>query len=271
MAQKTKDQILKVEAETRSVAASIKKEDGPLPWERQPGESFAAYSRFVMYRNTSPATRSMRKLGVSGTTAFRWAKRFNWTARASEYDLWQLELSDGLANQNELVHRSRAVRLSSAFIRKATDAATEADASKMTVEDIVALGEAGVKIERQALQMGDARPNVHAAAASVSVSFGLGQPDWMPKQTQNATTIEQKQNEIPVLPGEKVLDEGSGIRTRTVCPNRNDKLPGRQLVRLAEKIVPSPPTKRSLQLPPAEQEKVGENNAMPPTKKETVN
>lgn len=180
----------------------------PQAWERQPGESIQAYARFVAYRNTPPSERSMRKLGISAQLAFRWAKRWHWTKRATVYDDWQLELGDGLATTAQLGHRLAVVRLGSAFIRQATAKVSEVKLS--SIDDLVNLAKAGVAIERQGLGLtdGDSTPASRAPVAQVAVSFGSA-PPWLAGQGQagqnEAKLIEAKVNE-PVVPyGEQVI------------------------------------------------------------------
>lgn len=237
------------DAEARSAAASIKEDHDRdrKPWERMDGETYACYSRFVLYRNTPPAERSMRKLGVSGTCAFRWAKRWKWTARASAWDLWQLELSDALANRNATVHRVAALGLGSAFVRKAERSVEGVKVDN--VEDLVNLAKVGVAIERQALGLVEPRPLMSDNRASIGVAMNFGAaPAWLPKP--NETQTEGKQNEIAVVSfAEKVLDGPAGASHHTVPVKSVPQLTrgqgmgqgmGQGKVRLAEKMVNAP-------------------------------
>ena len=77
--------------------------DAPLPWERQPDETHAAYSAFTIYRDMNPDERSihaayrirLRNLGREPDSSKRatgawclWSTRNKWVARAQAYDLY---------------------------------------------------------------------------------------------------------------------------------------------------------------------------------------
>lgn len=206
----------------------------PQAWERQQGESIQAYARFVAYRNTPPSERSMRKLGISAQLAFRWAKRWHWTKRASVYDDWQLQLGDGLAATAQLGHRLAVVRLGSAFVRQAHRKLEEVKLS--SVDDLVNLAANGVKLSRQAFGLTDAGGDTRAdraPVAQVAVSFGSA-PPWLARQMTPELTggkpNETKQNEVLVPCGEQVIarppliPQRARLAERKVnCPRGNSK------------------------------------------------
>lgn len=207
-----------------------------FPWERQDGESIQAYARFVAYRNTPPSERSMRKLGISAQLAFRWAKRWKWTKRASCYDDWQLQLGDGLAATAQLGHRLAVVRLGSAFVRQAHRKLEEVKLS--SVDDLVNLAANGTKLARQAFGLTDGQGDTRAdraPVAQVAVSFGSA-PPWLarpltPELTEGKLNEgEAKQNEVLVQCGEQVIARPPAILPRARlaerkvnCPRGNSK------------------------------------------------
>ncbi|WP_062316300.1 hypothetical protein [Demequina maris] len=62
----------------------------PERWERQPGESVAAFAAFAHYRDSGP-TRSVRStaehMGASLRTCWRWSRANEWVARAAWWDV----------------------------------------------------------------------------------------------------------------------------------------------------------------------------------------
>lgn len=75
------------------------RDEGPAPWERQPGEPPKAYAAFCFYRDLPPAERSLRAVAdkvygnrsdrkrqqVPGQIA-KWSTRWRWVERARAWD-----------------------------------------------------------------------------------------------------------------------------------------------------------------------------------------
>lgn len=60
-----------------------------LPWERQPGETEAAYRAFTTYRDLEPPRsfrEAARRIGKAHSTLAKHARRHNWYERIEEYD-----------------------------------------------------------------------------------------------------------------------------------------------------------------------------------------
>lgn len=64
--------------------------DDRLPWERQPMEGTKPWEAFQMYRNMGKNRSTLavaRALGKSATLIHRWSGKWQWNARAYEYEL----------------------------------------------------------------------------------------------------------------------------------------------------------------------------------------
>src|SRR5579864_3240087 len=65
-------------------------------WDRQPKESRKAFDAFVIYRHL-PDNRGLQlvanQLHCSGANVRRWAARWNWNARARDWDIYQDQLT----------------------------------------------------------------------------------------------------------------------------------------------------------------------------------
>jgi len=232
---------------------------GSFPWERQDGESVQAFARFLVYRDTEPTDRSLRKVeetcGISGTLVSRWSKKWSWVKRAVAYDSWKLELSDELGKHGALVHRRKLVRFGSASLDRALNSLNKMKVE--SVDDVVALAEAGDQLARRALNLTEpTAKGGPATVVQVGVAWpGQGGPAWANRIEPNVTQplIEQKPNEtksernIVVSCGEQVIAEGVGTAARTrVTPSGSPDKPNCvdatavRPVRLIEKVVKSP-------------------------------
>lgn len=211
--------------------ASTKKKDKPLDqplaWERQPGESIEAYTRFVAYRTAPPELRSYRKLGIALTLASRWAKRHAWQQRTALYDDYLMSLRDELGERAVLLHRQKAAR----FADKALDAATravEALTPKRTSGDTaVLLARTAQDVGGLALGISRVRPDAAPANFAVGVSFGATEtPAWL-----RGASVKTKHNELDNNCIDAVVNKGndSGVKVlaERVGPNRHvHALPG---------------------------------------------
>ena len=67
----------------------MSKKKGPLPWERQEGETTNAYEAFCVYRDLGTKRSHVKtgeKLGKNTTTISEWSVKFNWVERVEAYD-----------------------------------------------------------------------------------------------------------------------------------------------------------------------------------------
>lgn len=213
---------------------SVAAQPRSFPWERHETESSQAYARFVLYRNTPPSERSIRKVGVSMQLAARWSRKFQWVKRALAYDDWQLELSDQLTNRAILWHRHQLVRFGSRSLDKAIAAIDKVDETKLSVNEIGDLAKVGSQLARTALGLSDKQ---QATSPQVVVQTGVvwsdptgARPAWLP---QPSNQIDNKQNETSNEPQNKVLVNAAEqvIAEPKVC------MPS---TRLVEKVIACP-------------------------------
>jgi hypothetical protein len=98
------------------------------PWERQPGESAAAFAAFRHYLELGP-TRTLiavaRQLGKNRSLIYRWGERHGWMTRGYVYDLTRARDEEALSRQarEEMAQRllkdaEGLQKLSMAAIRK---------------------------------------------------------------------------------------------------------------------------------------------------------
>ncbi|GGL03125.1 hypothetical protein [Streptomyces flaveus] len=125
-------------------------------WERQPGESAAAWEAFACYRDLG-LSRSIGKvaerLAKSRTLIERWSTAHRWVLRAEAWDreqdrLWRAERQ----------HASREVarrhaRLASAAQSKIVAQLQQLDPSRLSPSDVIRWLEVTIRIERQAYGM----------------------------------------------------------------------------------------------------------------------
>lgn len=173
---------------------SVEPAAASFPWERQPGESLQAYARFVAYRNTPSATRSMRKVGVAKSLAFRWARNHRWVARCDEYEAWLASLADGTSTAASLLHRAKAARFADRALDKATLAVESLNPAKLSSGAALELALGATGVARLALAIPDApRPGLAASGVSVGVGvvWGGEHPPWLAKPNASGTDEDQ--------------------------------------------------------------------------------
>lgn len=214
---------------------SVAAQPRSFPWERHETESSQAYARFVLYRNTPPSERSIRKVGVSMQLAARWSRKFQWVKRALAYDDWQLELSDQLTNRAILWHRHQLVRFGSRSLDKAIAAIDKVDETKLSVNEIGDLAKVGSQLARTALGLSDkvqgtGQPSVVVQTGVVWSDPTGARPAWLP---QPSNQIDNKQNETSNELQNKVLVNAAEqvIAEPKVC------MPS---TRLVEKVIACP-------------------------------
>jgi hypothetical protein len=157
------------EAKTNAHDASL----DPEPWLRQPGESVQAYARFLVYRDQPADSRSQRKVGVSNTLAFRWAKRWRWTARVDAWDSHLLAAIDNLGLRSQLRVRSRQLDVGLAFAAAGESAVKQTDLTKVGPDAAIALAESGVRLARQAVGLAERSEAKQNGTSPVGVAVNV--------------------------------------------------------------------------------------------------
>ncbi len=126
-------------------------------WQKQPGESRQAFAAFVAFRDAG-ATRSITKVaaGLSKSRGLmsRWSSRWNWHGRADAWDA-HLEaewVSEARAQRREAARRH--VQITQDVQAKIVARLASIDADTLTAADLIRLLDVSVRIEREALGMG---------------------------------------------------------------------------------------------------------------------
>jgi hypothetical protein len=119
-----------------------------LPWERQEGETDAAFAAFKAWLDSDK-----RQLKDFLSTARNWSARYHWSVRAHEYDIYlsRTDLEEQVRyrrKMNERHRRMAAVAQSKlvAWLNELDDA----NVARMTVADATRLWDVAVRIEQAA-------------------------------------------------------------------------------------------------------------------------
>lgn len=128
-------------------------DDGPRPWDRQHGESAAAWAAFVAYRDEGPGRsldKTGAKLGRTRNTVGLHSARWKWTARVAAYDAWldrqgQDASADAVADMNR--RHAQAAHTALAAITARLEALAP---EELATRDIAALMKAAADLERRA-------------------------------------------------------------------------------------------------------------------------
>jgi hypothetical protein len=132
------------------------------PWEKQPGESDAAFRAWRTYRDMEEGRsirRAAQQLGKAAITLEKWSRRHRWQARLDAwlYDqdrrLLEARETERMRLDREHAEHGRYVRIR-AMQRLAGDEASGVEALDWNQEDLVAVLAAlrtGAGLERQAL------------------------------------------------------------------------------------------------------------------------
>lgn len=130
--------------------------DSAEAWERQPGESAAAWEAFACYRDLG-LSRSIGKvaerLAKSRTLIERWSTAHRWVLRAEGWDREQDRLWRAEQHQAAREVARRHARLASAAQSKIVAQLQQLDASRLSPSDVIRWLEVTVRIERQAYAM----------------------------------------------------------------------------------------------------------------------
>jgi hypothetical protein len=127
--------------------------DSAEAWERQPGESAAAWEAFACYRDLG-LSRSISKvagtLRKARTLVERWSTSHQWVIRAEAWDREQDRLWRAERQQASREVARRHARLATAAQAKIVAQLQQLDPSRLSPSDVIRWLEATVRIERQA-------------------------------------------------------------------------------------------------------------------------
>ncbi|WP_327375826.1 hypothetical protein OG393_18810 [Streptomyces sp. NBC_01216] len=130
--------------------------DSAEAWERQSGESSAAWEAFACYRDLG-LSRSIGKvaerLAKSRTLIERWSTSHRWVLRAEAWDREQDRLWRAERHQAACEVARRHARLASAAQSKIVAQLQQLDPSRLSPSDVIRWLEVTIRIERQAYGM----------------------------------------------------------------------------------------------------------------------
>jgi hypothetical protein len=115
------------------------------PWERQPDETDRAYVAFKAWLDSDK-----RRVVDHGPTAANWSSRWQWSARAREYDVYmaRVDLEDQVRYRRKMNDRHR--RMASVALSKVVEWLGSVDPTRMSTADATRLLDVAVRIERDA-------------------------------------------------------------------------------------------------------------------------
>ena len=146
---------------TGAGVASQRSDSAVRPWDRMSGESAAAYSAFLMYRDCeSPRslTKAAQEMGRHSSLLKRWSSRYRWRERVLAWDVSQArEAEEALRRQREeslqrqvrdaqQLQRLGMARLSGLITRDPETGEVRLDPS-VTPRNAVAIHKWGVELE----------------------------------------------------------------------------------------------------------------------------
>ncbi|MFI1733983.1 hypothetical protein ACH40E_33175 [Streptomyces acidicola] len=145
--------------------------DNAEAWERQPGESVAAWEAFACYRDLG-LSRSIGKvaerLAKSRTLIERWSTAHRWVLRAEAWDREQDRLWRAEQHQAARDVARRHARLASAAQSKIVAQLQQLDPSRLSPSDVIRWLEVTIRIERQAygMDLADGAPAAKGSEAA---------------------------------------------------------------------------------------------------------
>ncbi|OAH09893.1 hypothetical protein STSP_68920 [Streptomyces jeddahensis] len=129
------------------------------PWNRQEGESSAAFAAFVIYRDLGLArsvTKAARQLDKSRSLLGRWSRTYSWVMRAAAYDQEQDRVFLAERRQARRDIAQRHAKLAQAFLGKAVARLQSLDPRELSPADLLRYFQVAAEIERRAV--GDEPP-----------------------------------------------------------------------------------------------------------------
>ena len=125
-----------------------------LPWERQIGESEAAFEAFTFYRNQE-GRRSVRKGAQSFSKSYtllrKWSAKNNWVERCRAWDNEQLRLQQEQARQEEKIARNRQRKIGETMQAKALQWMNAVKPEEMDGNVAVKMMQLGIQLENAAI------------------------------------------------------------------------------------------------------------------------
>jgi uncharacterized protein YjcR len=156
------------DVEGEEVARPFQYADGREPWEKQPGESFKAFTAFALYRDLS-TTRSLAKvaesLGKSVGLIERWSRRDDWQRRVERYELYRDRLrreeNETAQEQANRLHQAAGALMVTAGLNRLRGAPARGDAgpvaaldpNQLDAGDVARLIGEGSRLQRLSLGM----------------------------------------------------------------------------------------------------------------------
>lgn len=185
-------------------------EDGPDPWERQPGETARAFHAFTLYRDMRPHDRSLRLLGEREDTADprqiqRWSSDHQWVGRCTAWDD-ELDRIKRAATQDEVeAMTKRHIRIALDMQDRLAARLEELDASELTPGHLARWVEVAIRLEREARGLagskvavehqGDVNMNSGTALARAILADDEATDHALAALSRVARTTRQRDNE----------------------------------------------------------------------------
>ncbi|MFI5685834.1 hypothetical protein [Streptomyces sp. NPDC051636] len=169
--------------------------DSAEAWERQPGESAAAWEAFACYRDLG-LSRSIGKvaarLAKSRTLIERWSTAHRWVLRAEAWDREQDRLWRAEQHQAAREVARRHARLASAAQSKIVAQLQQLDPSRLSPSDVIRWLEVTVRIERQAYGMDLAEAAAGSARVETTDVSGLTDEERRARMEQLRRELEAR-------------------------------------------------------------------------------
>ncbi|WP_405999441.1 hypothetical protein [Streptomyces sp. NBC_00829] len=176
--------------------------DSAEAWERQPGESAAAWMAFACYRDLG-LSRSISKvagtLGKARTLVERWSTNHQWVIRAEAWEREQDRLWRAERQQASREVARRHARLATAAQSKIIAQLQQLDPSRLSPSDVIRWLEVTIRLERQAYGMDLAEPASGPATPNTVDVSGLSDEERRARMEQLRRELESR---IGTLGGE---------------------------------------------------------------------
>lgn len=153
-------------------------DDERRPWERQPAETDAAWSAFVLFRDAGPAT---RKVGDHGA----WSSRFAWRERAAAWDAHADRALEGDRVEAIADMRDRHLAVARDMLevcrleigKRLARARAQPSVATVSVRDLMDLIEKAIRLERLISGESESRNELHGTWAEIVASAALPPDD----------------------------------------------------------------------------------------------
>ncbi|WP_406354190.1 hypothetical protein [Streptomyces sp. NBC_00658] len=167
----------------------------PEAWERQPGESAAAWEAYACYRDLG-LSRSISKvadtLRKARTLVERWSVAHQWVIRVEAWDREQDRVWRAERQQAARDVARRHARLASAAQSKIIAQLQQLDPSRLSPADVIRWLEVTVRLERQAYGMDLAEATSGPAAQDAVDVSGLSDEERRARMEQLRRELESR-------------------------------------------------------------------------------